>query len=420
MDIINSIISLGASVMMPVIFFIIALCFGVTIGTAFKAGMLVGIGFEGVGLVIGLLLTHLGPASQAMVERIGLHLTVVDTGWPMASTIGWGSPLMLPVVVGFIIINLAMLLLKITKTVNIDIFNYWIFLLVGSVIYAGTGNYWLAVGMTFGIFILTLLAADFTAPYLQKNYNLKGISFPHLTCICYVPFAIVCNYLIDKTPLIKKINFDPETINKKFGVFGEPLTLGFVLGLLLALLAGYGASAAVALAIKVAAAMLLLPKMIEILVQGLMIVRDAAEAKLKAKFPGRDFYIGMDTALLIGEPSVLATGLLLIPMTVVLSVILPGNRVLPFVDLASLMFLLAMVTPFCKRNMFRMFITGTLIVTCILYVGSNISPEYTQAARNANIPIPEGMSEVTNMVGGATTPVGWLAVKFAELFGTAH
>lgn len=420
MDIINSIISLGASVMMPVIFFIIALCFGVTLGTAFKAGMLVGIGFEGVGLVIGLLLTHLGPASQAMVERIGLHLTVVDTGWPTASTIGWGSPLMLPVVVGFIIINLAMLLLKITKTVNIDIFNYWIFLLVGSVVYAGTGNYWLAVGVTFGIFILTLLAADFTAPYLQKNYHLKGISFPHLTCICYVPFAMVCNYLIDKTPLIRKINFDPETINKKFGVFGEPLTLGFVLGLLLALLAGYGASAAVALAIKVAAAMLLLPKMIEILVQGLMIVRDAAEAKLKAKFPGRDFYIGMDTALLIGEPSVLATGLLLIPVTVVLSVILPGNRVLPFVDLASLMFLLAMVTPFCKRNMFRMFITGTLIVTCILYVGSDISPEYTQAARNANIPIPEGMSEVTNMVGGATTPVGWLAVKFAELFGTAH
>ncbi len=81
MDIINSIISLGASVMMPVIFFIIALCFGVKIGTAFKAGMLVGIGFEGVGLVIGLLLTNLGPASQAMVERIGLHLTVVDTGW---------------------------------------------------------------------------------------------------------------------------------------------------------------------------------------------------------------------------------------------------------------------------------------------------------------------------------------------------
>ncbi|MCJ6330495.1 PTS galactitol transporter subunit IIC [Klebsiella pneumoniae] len=420
MDIINSIISLGASVMMPVIFFIIALCFGVKIGTAFKAGMLVGIGFEGVGLVIGLLLTNLGPASQAMVERIGLQLTVVDTGWPTASTIGWGSPLMLPVVVGFIVINLAMLLLKLTKTVNIDIFNYWIFLIMGSVVYAGTGNYWLSVGITFAIFVLTLLAADLTAPYLQKNYNLKGISFPHLTCIAYVPFGIACNYIIEKTPLINKINFDPESINKKFGVFGEPLTLGFVLGLLLAFLAGYNVSAAVSLAIKVSAAMLLLPKMIEILVQGLLIVRDAAEAKLKAKFPGRDFYIGMDTALLIGEPSVLATGLLLIPMAVVLSIILPGNRVLPFVDLASLMFLLAMVTPFCKRNMFRMFITGTLIVTCILYVGTDISQEYTQAAVNSHIPVPEGMAEITNIVGGATTPVGWLAVKFGEFFSATH
>lgn len=76
------------------------------------------------------------------------------------------------------------------------------------------------------------------------------------------------------------------------------------------------------------------------------------------------------------------------------------NRVLPYVDLASLMFLLAMVTPFCKRNMFRLFISGTLIVSSILYVGTDISKEYTQAAVNSNIPVPEGMSEITNIVGG--------------------
>nr|WP_314268000.1 PTS transporter subunit IIC [uncultured Moellerella sp.] len=415
MDIINSIIGLGAAVMMPIIFFIIALCFGVKIGTAFKAGMLVGIGFVGVGLVINLLLTNLGPASQAMVEKMGLNLTVVDTGWPTASTIGWGSPIMLPVVIGFIVINLLMVVLKLTKTINIDIFNYWIFLLVGSVVYAGTDNYWLAIGITFAIFILTLIAADFTAPYLQRNYNLQGISFPHLTCIMYVPFGILTNYIIEKIPGINKINLEPETINKKFGIFGEPLTLGFILGLVLALMAGYTISDAVALAITVSAAMLLLPKMIEILVQGLLIVRDAVEVKLKQKFPNRDFYIGMDTALLIGEPSVLATGLLLIPMAIVLAFILPGNKVLPFVDLASLMFLLAMVTPFCKRNMFRMFICGTLVLTSIFYIGTDISKEYTQAAVNSNIPVPEGISEMTNIVGGATTPAGWIAVKAAEL-----
>lgn len=180
-----------------------------------------------------------------------------------------------------------------------------------------------------------------------------------------------------------------------------------MLGLLLAFLAGYDVSAAVSLAIKVSAAMLLLPKMIEILVQGLLIVRDAAEAKLKAKFPDRDFYIGMDTALLIGEPSVLATGLLLIPMAVVLAIILPGNRVLPFVDLASLMFLLAMVTPFCKRNMFRMFITGTLVVSCILYVGTDISHEYTRPRstlifryRKACLKLPISLAEQPRRLAG--------------------
>lgn len=206
-----------------------------------------------------------------------------------------------------------------------------------------------------------------------------------------MPFGIACNYIIDKIPLINKINFDPESINKNSAFLASLLPQGLCWDCCWPS-AGYDVSAAVSLAIKVSAAMLLLPKMIEILVQGLLIVRDAAEAKLKAKFPGRDFYIGMDTALLIGEPSVLATGLLLIPMAVVLSIILPGNRVLPFVDLASLMFLLAMVTPFCKRNMFRMFITGTLIVTCILYVGTDISQEYTQAAVNSHIPVPEGMA----------------------------
>ncbi|CDL08288.1 PTS system, galactitol-specific IIC component [Klebsiella pneumoniae IS43] len=51
---------------------------------------------------------------------------------------------------------------------------------MGSVVYAGTGNYWLSVGITFAIFVLTLLAADLTAPYLQKTIILKGYHSPIL------------------------------------------------------------------------------------------------------------------------------------------------------------------------------------------------------------------------------------------------
>lgn len=74
------------------------------------------------------------------------------------------------------------------------------------------------------------------------------------------------------------------------------------------------------------------------------------------------------------------------------------------------------VFQFTLDERIRMFISGTLIVTCILYVGTDISQEYAHAAVNSNIPVPEGITEITNIVGGATPPVGWLAVKFGELF----
>jgi PTS system galactitol-specific IIC component len=124
----------------------------------------------------------------------------------------------------------------------------------------------------------------------------------------------------------------------------------------------------------------------------------------------------MDTALLIGEPSVLATGVLLIPIALLLAFILPGNKVLPFVDLPSLMFLMALVTPFCKRNMFRMLITGTVALIVIMYAGTDIAPWFTAAAGTSGIKIPGGATQITNLVGGATTPVGWIIIRLASLF----
>lgn len=59
---------------------------------------------------------------------------------------------------------------------------------------------------------------------------------------------------------------------------GEPLTLGTILGVLLGILAGFGIAEILTLGVKVAAVMVLLPAMINVLVEGLEIVRKAAEA----------------------------------------------------------------------------------------------------------------------------------------------
>ncbi|GEQ50152.1 PTS transporter subunit IIC [Tetragenococcus koreensis] len=314
MAIINTIVNLGSSVMMPIIFFIVGLIFRMRPLKAFKAGMLVGVGFTGVSMVIDLMLNALGPASEAMLERLGLQLTVTDVGWGTASTIGWATPVMLITVIGFLVINATLLVLNITKTVNLDIFNYWIFLLVGAAIYAGTSNYWISIIAVWIIFILTLVVADITQPIVQKkfpNKDLSGLSFPHLTCLAWVPFGIVGNWICDHIPGIKKIKLDPETINSRFGILGEPISFGTIIGALMGVLAGYDISNIMTLAVNIAAAMYLLPIVIDVLVSGLVMVKDHVTNKLKKWFPKRKFYIGMDTALLLDDPSVLSTGLLL-------------------------------------------------------------------------------------------------------------
>lgn len=395
MEIINTVIGLGASVMMPIIFFVVGLIFRMGIGKSFKAGMTVGVGFVGVNMVINLLLDNLGPASKAMVNRLGLHLTTVDVGWPTASTVGWGTPIMVATVVGFLVINAIMVFCKLTKTIDVDIFNYWIFLQVGALVYAVTGNFWFAVIFTWVIFAIVLKVADLTAPYIQKEYNLEGISFPHLAGLAWSPLAIAVNWIIDKIPGLKNVDFNADKIRKRFGAIGEPVVIGFILGLLIGVLAGYSPDKSVTLAINIAAAMVLLPKI---------------------WFPNREFYIGMDTALLIGDSSVLATGLLLIPITILLAFILPGNEMLPFADLASLVFILALVTPFVRRNMFKMLIVGTLSVIIILYVGTDIAPWVTQSFTQSNIDLPKDFTAVTNMTGAVSTWIGWVAVKIGELF----
>lgn len=419
MSIIKALINMGPSVMMPIIFFVLAIIFGVKIGKAFKAGMLVGIGFVGINLVIGLLLNSLGPAAESMVSRFGLSLTVVDPGWPVGSTIGWGSPIVPIVVFGALLINVVLLVLNLTKTVNIDIFNYWHFLLTGGVIYAVTNNVLIASAGALIHFLIALFIADKTAPKIQESYNLKGVSFAHATSAIYVPIGIAVNWIIERIPGLRDIDANPDKITKKFGVMGEPLTLGTLLGVALGILAGWNVNDIMTLAIKVAAVMVLLPAMINVLVEGLITVRDAAEITLKKKFPNREFYIGLDTALLIGDPAVLATGLLMIPAALLLAIVLPGNKVLPFVDLASLVFLIPMVSPYCKKNMVRIFITGVVVLTLVLYAGTDIAPYYTKAANIANVTLPKGVSGSTsmaNLVGGATTPVGWILIRLSMLF----
>jgi len=400
--------SLGATVVLPIIIFIVALILGAKPGKALRAGITIGIAFVGINLVIGLMWGSLSDAAQAMVTNWNIQRDVVDVGWPSAAAIAFGTDVGLWVIPITIIVNLLLLLLRVTKTLNIDIWNYWHFAFLGSMVFVATNN--LAYGLVTAAIAsaLALFLGDWTAKAVQSFYNLPGISIPHLTTAPGVPFAIVTNWIIDRIPGVRDWKADPETIQKRFGVFGEPVILGLIIGLVIGILGFYNAENAVVkilqTGINLAAVMLLLPRMVQILMEGLIPVSEAARDFMQRRATGREIYIGLDSAILIGHPAAISSSLLLVPIAILLSIILPGNRVLLFADLAIIPFVVALFAPLMKGNIFRMIVAGILELGIGFYIATAMADFFTGAAINAGFAMPEGASLITSIGDGFLWP----------------
>lgn len=392
--IINAILDLGAVVMLPILIFIISLIFGEKPGRALRAGITIGIGFIGINLVIGLLSSNLGPAAEALVKNAGLQLDVIDVGWPAASAIAFASRVGALVIPIGLAVNIIMLVTKTTKTVNVDLWNYWHFAFTGALVTAATGN--LTLGMIAAAIncAIVLKLGDWTAPIVQEFYGLPGISLPHGFSAAYVPIAIPLNKLFDRIPGLNKIEINPETASEKFGILGEPTIVGLILGIIIGLLAKYDVKGALNLGMSMAGVMFLMPRMVKILMEGLIPVSEAAKKFMQKKFAGAEFYIGLDSAVATGHPAAIATALILVPVTILLAVIVPGNRVLPFGDLATIPFMVAMVAPICRGNVFRSVIIGALVIAVGLLIATNVAPLHTQAAIDAAFQFPEGATSI--------------------------
>lgn len=398
---------MGASVILPIIIFVLGLVLGAKPGKAFRAGVTIGIAFVGINLVIGLMWTSLSNVAQAMVDRTGANLTVVDVGWPSAAAIAFGSSVGTFVIAIAIIVNLIMLFARLTKTLNIDVWNYWHFAFVGSLVAVVTGNLWWGILAAAVAAAFMLLLADWTAPGVQDFYQIPGLSIPHGTSAPFALLAIPLNWVLDRIPGLNQLEADPETVQEKFGVFGEPVILGLVIGFVLGLL-GFWDSADIqgsiinilSTAINLAAVMLLLPRMVQILMEGLIPISEAAREFMQKRFADREVYIGLDSAILIGHPAAISTALVLVPITVLLAVILPGNRVLPFADLAVIPFVVCMFAPITRGNIVRMIIIGTVVIAIGFYVGTAMAPQFTQAAVDANFAMPENAAQIISIADG--------------------
>ena len=412
------IISLGASVMMPILFTIIGLCIGLKFGKSLKSGLYVGVGFVGLGIVTALLTNNFGDPLSQISKLYDLQLGVFDMGWPAAAAVAYNTAvgaLIIPICLG---VNFLMLITKTTRTVNIDLWNYWHFAFIGAVAYFVMDQS-LAWGYFAAIvcYINTLVMADLTANKFQGYYDgMDGISIPQPFVQSFTPFAILINKGLDMIPGFSKLDIDAEGLKKKFGVLGEPLVLGVIVGALIGALAQLDIKKILFLGVTMGAVMELIPRITKLFIDGLMPISEKTQDVVKKKFNGKKVYIGMSPALVIGHPTTLVVSLLLIPVTLGLAVILPGNEFLPLASLAGMFYVFVMVLPYTKGNVVKTFIIGIIALAVGLYFVTDMAPAFTQAAHTVfeqtgdkAAEIPEGFE--AGAIDFASSLFGWVIYK---------
>ena len=364
-------IGLGSNVFLPLIIFVIGILFGLKPGKAFVSGVTVGIGSIGLGLVLSLLSDGLGTAIQQMGEQYGGGLNILDIGVGVGGPLAYSTSLGILMIPISLILNFIFVVLGWTKTLNVDIWNFWFAIFLGMITQSVTG--------------------------------LSGVLF-----------AKPVNWVFDRIPGFNKIDADAETLTKRFGVLGDTVVIGLIIGIVVGIMAGYDVAGIGNLGIMTAAVMKIMPKMVAMFMEGLMPIAEAAKEFTNKKLNGRQVNIGMDAALTVGHPTIMSTSLLLVPISLLLALILPGNKVLPFGDLAFFAFAICLMIPYFKGNIVRSLVGCSLYVVTTLYMATWLAPIITDVFTLASFDV--GTAGLVTMLLCGLWPVG-LFVLLASYFG---
>jgi len=380
-----------AYIMLPVFIIIIGVIIRMKIGRLLKSALQLGAGFAGVFIVFSFFVDNIRPAVERIITVRGLDFPVLDVGWPPLAAITWSSPLA-PITIPFVIlINVAMIALKSTRTIYIDLWNYWHLALIGALLYGTTHNYIIAFAAITLLTVFTIKNADWAAPYVKRESGLDGVTISPVSVIGLLPFAELMDRLYDHIPFVKNWNFNPHKGESKLNQLADPMVIGFLMGILLGGTAGYPVKEFLELGIHIAAVMFLLPKCGELIGEGISPVSETMKERIQNWFPGRGgLNVAVDTGILMNNKSVIVTGLILMPVALGIALILPGNRTLPLGDLPNLLSVMSITVLISRGNVIRSVMTGIPVVLTFLLISSSMAELYTELSRTTGMEMGQG------------------------------
>ena len=411
-------LGLGSTVIVPIVLIILGLIFRVGFAKAVRGGVTTGVGLAGLFLVVNLIISALQPAVQALATNMGIEKSFVDVNWADAG-IAWGWPGVAGLIVSLLVINILMVVLKLTKTLWTDVWSYWHGSALAGFVWALTGGN-VVLGIAAGVLYLVLggLMSDLTAKKYQEFNDMPGIGVPCGTTVQASLFAMPVVWLLDRIPGIKDWDASPEGIQKRFGLIGEPAILGLVLGFIIGIAAGYSVQQWLGLGMQVATMMVVLPRMVSIIAEGIVPITMSIVQYMRERFKDREIYVAVDCAVLLGHPAVMASSVILFPLCVLLAAVLPGVQMLPIASLAVIPFWAGAVVPYTKGNVIKTVIVLLLYAIPFMYFSTLTVDSHTEAFNmmgQYGDQISQGLKLASWDMGGDI--LGFFIQKLFGLFG---
>ncbi|WP_434511882.1 PTS transporter subunit IIC [Desulfitobacterium sp. AusDCA] len=408
----------GATIIVPVVVFFLSLFLKVKLKDAFQGSLFMGIGLAAFNLVLSGLMGSLAPVVVEMAKNTGINLPTIDLGWPAAAMIVYANQIGLFYLVFGLAFDLFLFAIKWTDTFHpTDIWNYYQFVFWAAIVQLVTGSFFLGVLAAMFMNLVLLLIADWLAPSLQEYYGYDGVTDTTYASVNGAPFAVLIKWILMKLHL-DQIQLNPETLKQKFGFWGEPVSMGLVIGFVVTFIAKInqlGSPEAWSIILKTAiitgAIMALYPAVSGLFVKGLIPISQTLNMRIrKGEIKRKKFNISMDSAVFFGEESTLTSGLLLIPIILAISIFQPGNNTMPLADLPAMPFMVIGIVAVMRGNIF-----STVIAASVWYffgnlANSDITPIFTEAAKLAGVEIPTAGAMVTGWSIGVS-PLNWLVYK---------
>ena len=365
--------------------------------------------------------SNISPAVQQLSALRGLNFPVLDVGWPPLAAITWASPLAALSIPLVLLVNLAMLALGWTRVIYIDIWNYWHFAFVGALVMAVSGSMGLGLAATLTVAVYCFKLAEWTAPDVERELGLPGITASPVSANGMAPYISCVDWLLDRIPGVARWGYFPQRDGDGAGaatpgrlaallaLLHEPMVIGFIMGLLLALAAGYDLRATLELSVHIAAVMFLLPRSGGLIGEAMLPITHALRTQVERVFPQRkNLIVALDTGFLMGHKAIIMTGLILMAVAIVLALVLPGNRVLPLGDLPGLLSAVSVMVLMFRGNVVRSVLAGIPIIAAYLLISSNMAPLVTRLALKTPSFAAHGAGELTAFIDGGIPVRFWV------------